>query len=104
MKTQTPTPPLQRYIDKAAKLFQGKEQYLAWRRQWKIDYSLLSDEIRRTKLEIKEKMRDRSYAGTDQNRLRDLRRLAYDSIELLRAAKMEAQRQYLLSIEDDSRI
>lgn len=75
--------------------FKTKEEYLAYRKQWKADYSQLTQEIRETKKEIRELQRNKNYAGTLQYHKLRLREYASLMIKELKTAKIEAQMQYL---------
>jgi len=75
--------------------FNSKETYLAYRSEWKAEYKQLSHEIRETKKDIRELMRNREYAGGLQSSLIRQRAEATAMIEELKLAKIEAQRQYL---------
>jgi hypothetical protein len=79
--------------------FNSKATYLTWRSQWKADYKALSQTIREHKA-------DRKYdssASPESNLMRQsgaqcrlyvCRRKAAASLEALKLAKQEAQRQY----------
>jgi hypothetical protein len=75
--------------------FQNKEQYLAFRRYWKEKYTALSGAIRIHKREIKTTQRKFEYAGKLQSKVHELKRDATIQLCMLRAAKQEANRQYL---------
>jgi hypothetical protein len=75
--------------------FKTKEEYLAYRSAWKAEYKQLSYEIRETKKDIRELMRNREYAGGLQSSLIRQRAEATAMLEELKLAKVEAQRQYL---------
>ncbi len=75
--------------------FNSRDSYLAFRREWKTSYRELSKIIRDLKRTIVCKMKDGEYAGYDQNRLRDAQHDANAMLECLKAAKEEAQRQYV---------
>jgi hypothetical protein len=79
--------------------FTNKIEYLAWRQQWKAEYKDLSKRIRLLKLSINEGQRNRQYVGGLQNELRDLRAEATQMIELRKQSKVEAQKQYLASLQ-----
>jgi hypothetical protein len=76
-------------------LFRNKEEYLAFRRFWKENYLALSNAIRNQRREVKAIQRKREYAGQLQCKLHELKREATIQIFMLRAAKQEANRQYL---------
>jgi len=75
--------------------FQNKEEYLSFRRFWKENYASLSGAIRNQKRDIKATQRQREYAGQLQSKAHELKRDATIQIFMLRAAKQEANRQYL---------
>jgi hypothetical protein len=75
--------------------FTTKEQYLEFVADWKHDYAKLSADIREGKKEMRETMRNRQYAGGTQNWLRSSAAEATDMIAMRKAAKVEAQKQYL---------
>jgi len=75
--------------------FRNKEQYLAFRRLWKEKYAALSSAIRNHKRETKAAQRQHEYAGKLQSKLCELKRDALIQLCMLRAAKHEANRQYL---------
>ena len=79
--------------------FTNKTEYLAWRQQWKAEYKNLSNQIRLLKASIREGMRNRCYVGGLQNELRDLRAEATQMIELRKQSKIEAQKQYVASLQ-----
>jgi hypothetical protein len=63
--------------------FTNKETYLAWRTKWRAKYAKLSETIRECK-------RDRNRSGREF-----YRRQACGMMEVRKASKVEAQRQYL---------
>jgi hypothetical protein len=75
--------------------FQKKEEYLEFRRFWKLNYAELSATIRNEKTLIKTTMRNREYAGKLQSDTLHLGALATMQLLMLQAAKHEANRQYL---------
>lgn len=75
--------------------FQNKEQYLDFRRLWKLNYAALSATIRNHKASIKATMRKREYAGKLQTEARHLSAEATAQLLMLTEAKREANRQYL---------
>jgi len=75
--------------------FTNKNEYLAWRQQWKAEYKNLSKQIRLLKISINEGQRNRLYVGGLQNELRDLRAEATQMLELRKQSKVVAQQQYL---------
>ena len=77
--------------------FTNKEEYLQYRKEWKAKYKILSYEIRETKKDIREVMRNREYAGGLQSSLIRQRAEATAMLEELKESKQEAQRQYLAS-------
>ena len=80
-------------------VFQGKEQYLTFRRQWKENYAVLSRTIRSQKAEIKAITRKLEYAGLLQSKSHELRQEATRQLLMLRAAKQESHRQYLAATQ-----
>lgn len=82
--------------------FNSKESYLTWRSQWKADYKALSQTIREHKNDRKY---DPSVSLQDniarqavaQWKLHVCRKKATASLEALKLAKQEAQRQYQLA-------
>lgn len=77
--------------------FQNKQQYLDFRRLWKQNYAELSATIRAQKALIKATMRKREYAGKHQSETHKLSTEATVQLLMLKAAKQEANRQYLAS-------
>ena len=75
--------------------FATKEQYLAFRRQWKENYAELSHSLRGQKQLVRSTMRQREPAGPHQVRLLSLKSEATLELLILKAAKAEANRQYL---------
>ena len=75
--------------------FDGKKQYLDFRRSWKENYTALTQSIRTLKELIKATMRKREYAGKHQSELHKLKTDATVQLLMLRSAKKEASRQYL---------
>ncbi len=75
--------------------FNGKEEYLAYRSEWKAEYKKISQIIRGLKREISEAQRNRQYAGASQAILRKWRIDATDMLEERKASKIRAQEQYL---------
>jgi len=75
--------------------FRSKEQYLIFKRLWKENYAELSRTIRDRKQQVKSTMRKREYAGKLQRELHELKAQATMQLLMLKAAKQEAQRQYL---------
>jgi len=83
--------------------FNSKEEYLAYRSEWKGEYKKISQFIRDLKAEIRDAQRNRKYAGDMQNSLRAWREHATLMLSELKASKEEAQRQYMrarLDFED----
>ncbi len=81
--------------------FNSKETYLAYRSEWKANYKALSQQIRETKVDIKETQRAKGYAGSMQYELLKLRKKSTAMLEELKLAKQEAQRQYLAAHEKE---
>jgi len=81
--------------------FNSKETYLAYRSEWKANYKNLSQEIRETKLAIRDTQRAKGNAGWMQYSLIKDRAKATAMLEELKLAKAEAQRQYLAAKESE---
>ena len=79
--------------------FQAKTEYLEFRRCWIEDYAALSQFIRGLKASIKATMRQREYAGKEQSELQVRAAEATVQLCMLKAAKREANRQYLAAKE-----
>ena len=75
--------------------FQNKEGYLSFRQLWKENYAVLSGTIRSHKKDTKSMMRKSEYAGQLKSKVHDLKLEATKQLLMLRAAKQEANRQYL---------
>ncbi|SRR5258708_5338092 len=75
--------------------FQNKQQYSEFRRLWKQNYASLSATIRAQKALIKATMRLSEYGGKLQNEAHKLSAEATVQLLMLKAAKQEANRQYL---------
>lgn len=73
--------------------FTTREEYLAWRAEWKADYKLRSQRIRALKKEIKGIARSGAYAGNEQMEREIYRAEARNALETLAEAKAEASRQ-----------
>ena len=76
--------------------FTTRNEYLAYRADWKNNYKILSQDIRDTREAIKQ-----AYANNNQDRASilqyqksELRKTARKMMEELADAKVEAQRQY----------
>ncbi len=79
------------------KTFTNKQEYLTARQEWKTEYAHLSYAIRATKLAIKKMMQEGRYAGSLQvQRLSQIAQ-ANEMLKALAEAKVEAQKQYLVS-------
>lgn len=74
--------------------FTTREEYLAWRAEWKAVYKQNSLKIRKLKVEIKEKARAGYGAGPLQSKKEWLRVTQREALEILVEAKKEAARQY----------
>lgn len=74
--------------------FQTKAEYLEFRSCWKANYSMLSQSIRGLKLSVKVTMRQCEYAGEQQKELHMHKAEATVQLLMLKAAKIEASRQY----------
>lgn len=68
-----------------------KEEYLAWRDEWRIRYQQLSLEIRNDKIEIKEGARAHRDVGTLQWQLIGKRKTATAMLEDRKYSKLRAQ-------------
>ncbi|SRR5258705_13041132 len=77
--------------------FSTRDGYLQFRREWKEHYALLSTSLRQQKELIKVTMRNREHAGAHQVKLLSLKSEARLQLLMLKAAKQEANRQYLAS-------
>lgn len=75
--------------------FTNKEEYLAYRSNWKAEYKELSKTIRELKDEIRETQKNKINAGRMQYDLIKKRKAARFMMDDLKFSKMEAQRQYL---------
>jgi hypothetical protein len=75
--------------------FTNKEEYLAYRSNWKAEYKELSNTIRQIKSDIRMTQKNREYAGRMQYTLIKERKAAASMLEDLKLSKAEAQRQYL---------
>lgn len=74
--------------------FNTRETYLFARQQWKDEYTKLSQDIRTTKADIKQRMKEGKYAGALQYERIKQRDLANQMLKALEEAKIEAQNQY----------
>ena len=79
--------------------FRSKAEYLDFRRCWKANYTALSQSIRGLKALVKATLRKRAYAGKEQSELHVLAAEATVQLLMLKAAKLEANRQYLAAKE-----
>ncbi len=74
--------------------FTNREEYLAWRTDWRTSYRALSDQIRTIKRDLKE---DQRAGGADQAhyqcRREERRTQAREALEYRAAAKQEAALQ-----------
>src|SRR5579862_7594828 len=75
--------------------FQNKDEYLTFRRLWKENYSALSVTIRTLKLLIATTMRKQEYAGELQVKVHKLKLEARMQLQMRKASRREANRQYL---------
>jgi len=75
--------------------FQNREQYLEFRRLWKLNYAALGMLIRTQKALIKSTMQHHEYAGELQRETLKLRAEATVQLSMLNEAKQEANRQFL---------
>ena len=74
--------------------FTTKAQYLVWRTTWKENYAALTQEIRKAKIQRKDK--DALMRGGAQYTCWRLRQQATEMLEQRKQSKIEAQRQYVL--------
>lgn len=77
--------------------FNTKESYLAAIAAWKTRYRGLSIDIKKLKVDIKEKQRAGKDSSFEQNSLVSQKEIATDMLEWRKASKIEAGRQYELS-------
>lgn len=75
--------------------FTNKEEYLAYRSNWKAEYKQLSKDIRTLKAEMRESGHQITWSEFSQ--LKKLKINATEMLEALKQAKIEAQNQYLAS-------
>jgi len=75
--------------------FQTNAEYLEFRALWKIGYAELSQSIRGLKASVKATQRQREYAGKQQAEIHRQKTEATVQLLMLKAAKLEANRQYL---------
>lgn len=75
------------------KWFTNKEEYLAWRAEWRAQYAQLTQDIREHKLLRKD--RDPATRSRAQYYCWSGRKEATALLELRKKSKVEAQRQYL---------
>src|SRR5262245_11271360 len=75
--------------------FRSRAEYLDFRLCWKADYVALSQSIRGLKALVKTTMRKHEHAGKGQSKLHVLAAEATVQLLMLKAAKLEANRQYL---------
>lgn len=75
------------------KWFTNKEEYLAWRAEWRAQYAQLTQDIREHKLQRKD--RDPATRSSAQYYCWKCRKEATELLELRKKSKVEAQRQYL---------
>jgi len=75
------------------KWFTNKEEYLAWRAEWRAQYAQLTQDIREYKLLRKD--RDPASRSHAKYRCWACRKEATALLELRKKSKIEAQRQYL---------
>jgi hypothetical protein len=74
--------------------FKNKAEYLKFRCSWKANYGALSQSIRELKVSIRTIMRRNEYAGKQQSELYVRKSDATVQLHMLKAAKVEACRQY----------
>jgi len=75
--------------------FTNKEEYLAYRSNWKAEYKQLSKDIRTLKAEMRESGHQITWSEFSQ--LKKLKTNATEMLDALKQAKVEAQKQYLAS-------
>jgi len=75
--------------------FGTREQYLDFRRHWKEFYAALATSLREQKQLVRVTMRSGGKAGEHQARVLSLKAEARLQLLMLKAAKQEANRQYL---------
>jgi hypothetical protein len=73
--------------------FHDRDSYLAYRRDWRIQYRECSAIIRQRKREVVRLMKAEQYAGNEQGNLSNDRYRARRMMEGLMEAKAEAARQ-----------
>jgi len=83
--------------------FTDRETYIAWRSEWRGEYRLLSQDIRQTKLAIKNGMRQGIPVHREQWDLTAKQAHATSMLEERVASKLEAGRQYQAKETDDAR-
>ena len=76
--------------------YRTKADYLEFRRCWKENYAIISGSIRSLKGLIRATMRKREYAGKHPGELNTLKSEATLQLAMLKSAKQEANRQYLV--------
>lgn len=75
--------------------FKTREEYVAWRANWRAEYAKLSADIRKAKLEYKQDQRDGGCPT--RGYIFDMKNAASNMILERMASKVEANRQYLAS-------
>jgi hypothetical protein len=75
--------------------FNSRESYLDFVKAWKAEYKAQSAFNRETTRKMKELMKNQQYAGADQVAKICGRSAARELLQCRKAAKVEAQRQYL---------
>ncbi len=75
-------------------VFTSKAEYLEFRGFWKVSYAALSQSIRELKASIRTTMRRNEYAGKQQSDLHVRKSDATVQLRMLKAARIEACRQY----------
>ncbi len=73
--------------------FNSRETYLEFRRWWREQYLRISQEIRTTRSELKEKARAGKYVGNEEQLLHAQRENARRMMGAIEGAKKEAARQ-----------
>jgi len=76
--------------------FTTREQYVAWRAQWRKEYAELSSRIRKENLALKDAFRGKGTASTwtIRHNLVVLRSTARAMLEMRAASKVRAQEQH----------
>ena len=84
--------------------FKTREEYLAYRQNWKAEYKAISSKIRNLKKEIKELQKAHQDAGKQQITREMLRLSQRNALVELAEAKLEAARQYEMKRELERKV